>query len=143
MSLKLSSSWWKSEFDETKSAFSSRLDLFIKMTKCSPFRGAGDQVFRQEIKDLNSKHFSPYFWNDFLLQSTSLEPPFVFPGQKLNFCLKWWRRVQMDPNESQKIKRVRLTISDHLSPLLKLDMMTLLCMAVSIQNGSFLRRPKS
>ena len=49
----------------------------------------------------------------------------------------------MDPNESQKIKRVRLTISDHLSPLLKVDMMTLLCMAVSIQNGSFLGRCQS
>ena len=30
---------------------------------------------------------------------------FMFPGHKLNFCLKWWRRVQMDPNESPKIKK--------------------------------------
>ena len=34
-------------------------------------------------------------------------------------------------------------MSDHLSPFLKVDMMNLPCMAVSIQNGSFLGRCQS
>ena len=43
------------------------------------------------------------FWtisnkNDILLWSTSAEPYFVHLGQKNHFCLKWSKRVQMDPN---------------------------------------------
>ena len=35
---------------------------------------------------------------DILLRSTSAKPYFVHLGQKNHFCLKWSKRVQMDPN---------------------------------------------
>ena len=38
------------------------------------------------------------------LKSTSAEPNFVLMGQQIDFCLKWSKRVQMDPKESQMVK---------------------------------------
>ena len=39
---------------------------------------------------------------DFLLRSTSDKPYFVHLGQKIHFCLKWPKRVQMGPKGSQR-----------------------------------------
>ena len=60
-------------------------------------------------------HFAPLwthrdpFWpfqtkNDFLLQSTLAKPYFVHLGQQIHFCMKWPKRVQMDPKGSQMVK---------------------------------------
>ena len=41
---------------------------------------------------------------DFLLRSTSAKPYFVHLGPKINFCLKWSKRVQIGPKGSQMVK---------------------------------------
>ena len=51
--------------------------------------------------------------NDFLLWSTSAKPYFVHLGQKIHFCLKWSKSVQMGPKRSQMVKN---TLVDHFGP---------------------------